>query len=161
MIFVTVGTHEQPFDRLVKKIDELVRDGYINEKVFVQIGYSLYEPKYCEWTKFLGYSEMEAFIEKATVVITHGGPSTYMQVLHKGKIPIVVPREQKYNEHVNDHQVWVSKQVSGKGYPLFICEDVDELLLNIQKSRKTKNITNVSYNKEFIRKFMTEVRSII
>ena len=55
----------------------------------------------------------------------------------------------------------MSKQVSGKGYPLFICEDVDELLLNIQKSRKTKNITNVSYNKEFIRKFMTEVRSII
>ena len=23
MIFVTVGTHEQPFNRLVKKIDEL------------------------------------------------------------------------------------------------------------------------------------------
>lgn len=25
MIFVTVGTHEQPFNRLVKKIDELKR----------------------------------------------------------------------------------------------------------------------------------------
>lgn len=23
MIFVTVGTHEQPFDRLIKKVDEL------------------------------------------------------------------------------------------------------------------------------------------
>ena len=27
MIFVTVGTHEQPFNRLVQKIDELKRDG--------------------------------------------------------------------------------------------------------------------------------------
>ena len=29
MIFVTVGTHEQPFDRLVKAIDELKRDQLI------------------------------------------------------------------------------------------------------------------------------------
>ena len=26
MIFVTVGTHEQPFDRLIKKIDELKKE---------------------------------------------------------------------------------------------------------------------------------------
>lgn len=29
MIFVTVGTHEQPFNRLIKKIDELKKDGII------------------------------------------------------------------------------------------------------------------------------------
>lgn len=29
MIFVTVGTHEQPFNRLIKKIDELKQDGTI------------------------------------------------------------------------------------------------------------------------------------
>ena len=26
MIFVTVGTHEQPFNRLIQKVDELKRD---------------------------------------------------------------------------------------------------------------------------------------
>lgn len=31
MIFVTVGTHEQPFNRLIQKIDELKKDGIINE----------------------------------------------------------------------------------------------------------------------------------
>ena len=30
MIFVTVGTHEQPFNRLIQKIDELKKDGIIN-----------------------------------------------------------------------------------------------------------------------------------
>ena len=44
MIFVTVGTHEQPFNRLIQKIDELVRDGEIEDDVFMQIGYSTYEP---------------------------------------------------------------------------------------------------------------------
>ena len=27
MIFVTVGTHEQPFNRLIQKVDELKKDG--------------------------------------------------------------------------------------------------------------------------------------
>ena len=49
MIFVTVGTHEQPFNRLIQKIDELVRDGEIEDDVFMQIGYSTYEPKYTKW----------------------------------------------------------------------------------------------------------------
>ena len=32
MIFVTVGTHEQPFNRLIQKVDELKRDGIIQEE---------------------------------------------------------------------------------------------------------------------------------
>lgn len=56
MIFVTVGTHEQPFNRLIKKVDELIGDGKITENVFMQTGYSTYEPKNCEWSPFLSYS---------------------------------------------------------------------------------------------------------
>ena len=36
MIFVTVGTHEQPFNRLIQKIDELKKDSIINEDVIIQ-----------------------------------------------------------------------------------------------------------------------------
>ena len=36
MIFVTVGTHEQSFERLVKEIDELKGSGVINEEVIIQ-----------------------------------------------------------------------------------------------------------------------------
>lgn len=58
MIFVTVGTHEQPFDRLVKAVDELKRDGIITEEVIMQTRFSIYEPKYCEWSKLIPYREM-------------------------------------------------------------------------------------------------------
>ena len=47
MIFVTVGTHEQPFNRLIQKIDELRKDNKIQEEVIIQTGFSTYEPKYC------------------------------------------------------------------------------------------------------------------
>ena len=55
MIFVTVGTHEQQFNRLIQKVDELKRDGYIKEDVFMQIGYSTYKPQYCQWQYMISY----------------------------------------------------------------------------------------------------------
>ena len=39
MIFVTVGTHEQPFNRLIQKVDELKRDGIIKDDVIIQTGF--------------------------------------------------------------------------------------------------------------------------
>ena len=38
MIFVTVGTHEQPFNRLIQKIDELKKDGTIQDDVITHGG---------------------------------------------------------------------------------------------------------------------------
>ena len=48
MIFVTVGTHEQQFNRLLKKVDELVENGFINEEVIIQSGFSTYIIKKCK-----------------------------------------------------------------------------------------------------------------
>ena len=42
MIFVTVGTHEQPFNRLIQKVDELKKDGTIQDDVIIQTGFSTY-----------------------------------------------------------------------------------------------------------------------
>lgn len=58
MIFVTVGTHEQPFNRLIQKVDELKRDGVIKDDVIIQTGFSTYEPKYCQWSKLIPYQQM-------------------------------------------------------------------------------------------------------
>ncbi|HEM5084042.1 TPA: multidrug MFS transporter, partial [Streptococcus suis] len=111
MIFVTVGTHEQPFDRLLKEVDYLVEKGVITEEVFIQTGYSTYIPKNCKWSKLLSFDKMNELMEKADIIITHGGPATFMSAIAKGKKPIVVPRLEKYGEHVNDHQLDFSKQV--------------------------------------------------
>lgn len=112
MIFVTVGTHEQPFNRLIQKIDELKKDGIINEDVIIQTGFSTYEPKYCQWSKLIPYQQMVKNVAAARIVITHGGPASFIMPLQIGKTPIVVPRQHQFNEHVNDHQVEFAKAVS-------------------------------------------------
>ena len=58
MIFVTVGTHEQPFNRLLQKIDELKKDGTIQDDVIIQTGFSTYRPQYCQWSKLLPWAIM-------------------------------------------------------------------------------------------------------
>ena len=111
MIFVTVGTHEQPFNRLIQKIDELKKDGIINEDVIIQTGFSTYEPKYCQWSKLIPYQQMVKNVADARIVITHGGPASFIMPLQIGKTPIVVPRQHQFGEHVNDDQI-----VAGMGH---------------------------------------------
>ena len=127
MIFVTVGTHEQPFNRLIKKVDELKRDGIIQENVIIQTGFSTYEPKYCEWSKLIPYQQMIKNVEAARIVITHGGPASFIMPLQIGKVPIVVPRQHKFDEHVNDHQVEFARNVAERMGTIISVEDVSEL----------------------------------
>ena len=103
MIFVTVGTHEQQFNRLVEYMDKWAIKN--DEEVVIQIGYSTYKPRVAKWSKLFTYSEMIKYVEKARIVITHGGPSSFIMPLQIDKTPIVVPRQKKYDEHVNNHQV--------------------------------------------------------
>lgn len=159
MIFVTVGTHEQGFNRLIKMIDNLKGDGKITDEVFIQIGYSDYRPCHCQWSNFLNFEQMNFYEEFSTTIITHGGPASFMKVLGRGKIPIVVPRLKKYQEHVNDHQLEFAKRVLEKGYPILLIEDVNELLEAIQASKKRINVN--SNNKEFNIKFNNEINELM
>ena len=127
MIFVTVGTHEQPFNRLIECVDKLVEQGIIKEEVIVQTGFSTYEPKYCKWKKMFPYQKMVENVEKARIIITHGGPSTFIMPLQIGKVPIVVPRQKKFDEHVNDHQVEFCRQVSERIGTIVFVEDIETL----------------------------------
>lgn len=127
MIFVTVGTHEQPFNRLVQRVDELKRDGIIEDDVYMQIGYCTYEPQYCQWSRLIPYEDMIRNVDEARIVITHGGPASFIMPLRIGKVPIVVPRQHQYGEHVNDHQVeFVRRAVDNMGSIIDI-ENIDDL----------------------------------
>lgn len=136
MIFVTVGTHEQPFNRLIECIDSLKKNGVIQEDVIIQTGYSTYEPKYCTWQKLYPYQEMIKLVDKARIVITHGGPSSFIMPLQVGKVPIVVPRRHEFDEHVNDHQVSFAKAVAERMGTIIVVEKMrklEETIINYDK----------------------------
>ena len=163
MIFVTVGTHEQPFNRLIKCVDKLKRNGQIKEEIVVQTGYSTYEPEYCEWQKLFPYQQILEYVTRAHIVITHGGPSSFIMPLQIGKIPIVVPRQKQYGEHVNDHQMEFCKVVEEKFRNIIVAEDDEQLRLAIVNyddriSFKTSGI--ISNNSKFVKGFEREISEL-
>lgn len=163
MIFVTVGTHEQPFDRLLKNIDKMVEDKIINEEVIVQKGYTEYEPKNCKSFKLIGYEEMQKYIEDARIVITHGGPASFIAPLAIGKIPIVVPRQKEYNEHVNNHQLEFAKEVEARMKNIIVANTQEEIINSVVNyNQKVQNLSGdmESNNKKFNIELEKEIEKI-
>ena len=152
MIFVTVGTHEQPFNRLVKAVDELKRDGIITEDVIMQTGFSTYE--------LIPYQQMIKNVEDARIVITHGGPASFIMPLQIGKTPIVVPRQHRFDEHVNDHQMEFVRNVAERMGTIIPVEDISMLgdVIKNYDEIVVKMGHEMSSNNE---KFCKELESIV
>ncbi|EGW37819.1 glycosyltransferase [Desulfosporosinus sp. OT] len=163
MIFVTVGTHEQPFNRLIQCIDKMKEKGAINKDVIMQTGFCTYEPKYCQWSKLYPYQEMIKNVNNARIVITHGGPSSFIMPLQLGKIPIVVPRMKQYGEHINNHQVEFTNAVVKRQGNIIVVEQMDELeqtILNYDTIAQNMPARIKSNNAQFNDEFKKMVESI-
>lgn len=154
MIFVTVGTHEQPFDRLLRAVDEYAAG--TDEEIIVQSGYTDYEMKNCSFSKLLPYSEMLRLVSQARIVVTHGGPSSFIMPLQVGKIPVVVPRQEKYGEHVNDHQLLFALEVEKRQKNILVVEDtarLAEILSHYEETVSSHSNTLQSNNAAFAENF--------
>ena len=137
MIFVTVGSQKFQFNRLLKKMDELVEKKEIKEKVFAQIGVSDYIPKNYEYKDYLTQDEFNEKIEEADLIITHAGTGVIVNSLKKGKKVIGVPRLAKYGEHVDDHQIQLLEEFE-KLNLIIACKDIEQLAIDIKRLDKTK-----------------------
>lgn len=162
MIFVTVGTHEQPFNRLVKAVDDLKMSGKITDSVFIQTGYSTYVPKACEYKDFISMNQMNEYMEKANIIITHGGPSSFIMTLQHNKVPIVVPRLSKFNEHVNNHQLIFCNELFARGFSIKVVENIDDLAsyINLVSTGDYNDLAFMN-NKKFMQRFKKAVFSML
>ena len=164
MIFVTVGTHEQSFKRLIKKIDELVYEGVIEEDVFMQIGYTRdYTPIHCAYKELITNEEMQEYSEKARIVITHGGPGSIMLPFQLGKVPVVVPRNPEFEEHVDRHQIlFTQKLVSfNKVLGVYDIDNLGDIITNYDEYAEKCNVNSESTLKNFVTAFEKEVEELV
>ncbi|MFX1559539.1 MAG: PssE/Cps14G family polysaccharide biosynthesis glycosyltransferase [Promethearchaeota archaeon] len=136
MIFVTVGTAY--FDPLVKKMDELVQNGKLNEPVVGQIGRGEYIPKHFRYFRFLK-SLNEAY-DKASIIVSTGGAGTTMECVTRGLKLVVVEN----TSLMEGHQAQLIREMERRGH-LVWCKDLDQLSSCIEQARMkafTKYITD-------------------
>lgn len=130
MIFVTLGTQDKKFPRLLEAVDKLNTD----EKIVAQVGTTEYnwtkQKEQVEAYKFLSDEQFMKYMKEARVVITHAGVGTIILGLKLHKKMIVAARLKKYREHVNDHQMQILDKFSKDGYilPLKDFNDLQKLI---------------------------------
>lgn len=154
MIFVATGTQKFQFNRLLAKIDELISKNKINEELFAQIGHSTYIPKNYSYKRFMSKEEYEKYMDLASVVISHGGVGTILEARNKGKAVVVVPRLSQYDEHVDNHQMDITKKFS-KEKIILMCEreSLEDLPKKIEYAKKFKFKSYKKNNEKFVRSF--------
>ena len=108
MILVTIGTNEQPFDRLIRAATTLGGD----EPLLVQHGSSRVPHGRGEWVDFLSFDELADRARQARVVVCHAGVGSIMLARRCGHRPVVVPRRHQLGEAVDDHQLFLARHDS-------------------------------------------------
>lgn len=157
MIFVTIGTQQQSFDRLFDYINNLDT----SEKIIVQKGKNNYKlNENIISYDFLSYEDMEKNFKKARIIITHGGGGTIFKALKLNKKVIVVPRLAKYKEHINNHQLEFSMYLKQKNY-CFVVENENEFKESLSKIDKHKFNKYIPHTEEFITNIEYELDKLL
>ena len=118
MILVTVGTQDKEFKRLFENVEELINKKIINEEVIAQAGCTKFTSDKMKIIDYLDRQELLNYMEKANYIICHGGVGTIIDALNMNKKVIVMPRLEKYHEHVNDHQLEIVEEFAKNNYIL-------------------------------------------
>ena len=113
--FLAVGTHSQPFDRLVEMVDRATAAGVLPQPVRAQVGVSTHRMRHADASDIMRPEEMEQAIRAARFVVTHGGTGTISTALRAGRRPLVLPREGARGEHFDDHQHQIVDKLASLG----------------------------------------------
>ena len=132
MIFVTLGTHEQPFARALDLVAELECEA----EVLIQNGATpaRSELPNVEWVDYLEWDALTETIRRAEVVISHAGVGSTVTAIRAGKKPVMVPRLARFGEHVDDHQLQFAKRFAKRDLAL-VCGPGDSLLDVVAQAR--------------------------
>jgi UDP-N-acetylglucosamine transferase subunit ALG13 len=135
VIFVTLGTHEQPFTRALERVAALNK----TDEIVIQHGSTTARPDLvtAEWFDYLSYDALLAAVREADVVISHAGVGSIVTAVRNDKKPVVLPRLARFGEHVDDHQLQLARRFAQRGL-VVVCrpEDrIEELVARVKNVR--------------------------
>lgn len=128
MIVYTLGTIIFPFDRAINWLQILLEEEIIVEPVLLQHGSTsaakLSHPL-IKSVVSLTRNEMYEAVNRASLVISHAGQGSTRMLTEMGACFVLLPRLQRYKEHVDDHQLLFARAV--EKYGVHHCTELDQL----------------------------------
>lgn len=150
MIFVSLGTQDKPFNRIIDYVISLKENlkELQSEKIIIQLGQTklikLENERIEKLENIIIYDmlkpeKMKDIIKDSDIIITHAGVGTIMECLEMGKEIIVVPRKVENLEHVNNHQEEIAFEMEKKGFLTKVdtYEELENKIIMLLKDKYT------------------------
>ncbi len=148
MIYVSLGTQDKKFPRLLQEVDKLIDKGIIKDEVVAQIGQTKYESKNMKLYDYLSKEDVLKYMNESRFIICHGGVGTILDALKLNKKVIAVARLKLYKEHVNDHQLQIIREYTKLGYILDGTYDLEKAIFDVNDFIPNQYVSN---NENFIK----------
>ena len=134
-VVVSLGTEAFGFRRAVERlIDVLPRDA----DVLWQTGHTEVDGLGIDGRESVPGGELRSAMASADVVITHAGTGSAITSFEVGKKPLILPRESRFGEHVDDHQTLTATELRRRG--LAVSVPVAELTLQHVEMTRTDRV---------------------
>lgn len=150
MILITVGTEKYPFNRLMLWIDLLANHGFLDseqEEIVVQYGNCTILPTGVKVYKLLPETEFSHLLKRARLVIAHCGEGTMDLLTELEKPFVLVPRQHRFGEHLDDHQLELAEVLKELGFAIayspgdlarFLFDPQSEPMIHVGEMLSTK-----------------------
>lgn len=124
-IYVSVGTHEQPFQRLLDSVANAIQVSD-DHCWIVQFGigsWKVCDERLLRSVDYFTPEEVTETLQWADVMVSQASPGNVFGALEAGVWPLVLGRRRAHGEHVDDHQVHFASALASMGLATDIADE--------------------------------------
>jgi UDP-N-acetylglucosamine transferase subunit ALG13 len=125
-IFVTVGTHEQGFPRLISAVAAITTEWLEHDRPaewIVQTGpVTVSLPPNVRHFPSCSHVEIQKHLSWADISLSQSAPGSVFAAIAQGSMPIVVPRSKTLGEHVDNHQYAFADYLAKAGVAMVVTD---------------------------------------
>jgi UDP-N-acetylglucosamine--N-acetylmuramyl-(pentapeptide) pyrophosphoryl-undecaprenol N-acetylglucosamine transferase len=136
--FVALGTHWQPFSRLMSLVHDAVAAGLLPRPVTAQVGEFSYPSDLITTVPSLPPEELAELMRSSEIVICHGGAGIIATAIRAGRRPLALARRERDGEHIDDHQQEIVSKLGSLGLLAPLEHGVTEQALALGRSDVTE-----------------------
>lgn len=116
-VVVTFGTMQKyGFRRAIEVIAPILQGiGVESSNILWQTGCTRLDGLSIDGRAMVPAQELREAMAEADLIIAHAGVGSALTALELGKAPIIIPRESRFNEHVDDHQTMIANELNTRG----------------------------------------------
>lgn len=136
LMFVTVGA-TLGFERMIETVAQLKRTGAIPERIVFQTGSGPFPTGLggdVEMVREMPFDAVQALLQRARIVVTHGGTGSLITALRAGCNVVAMPREFARREHYDDHQSEITEAFEARGL-ILAAHNETEMAAALQTAR--------------------------